>query len=87
MAFDYTTAVTSDRTVAASWAADHTEVITSQVVVDHTEAVNHIGAVDHTMAVASWVTDHSVVVDHIGAVLFIAVAFSLFILLNIIFFR
>ena len=57
------------------------------MVVDHTEAVNHIGAVDHTMAVASWVTDHSVAFGRIKAVLYFAVAFSLFILFYIIFFR
>ena len=56
MALDYITAVTSDRTVVASWVVDHT------------------GAANHTVAVASLVADHTV------AVLFIDIAFSIFIL-------
>ena len=75
-----TSAVPSDRNLAASWVADHIEVVASWAVVhfvvtDHTGAADHTGAVDHFV-----VADHTGAADHTMAVLFIDIAFSIFIL-------
>ena len=80
-----TSAVPSDRNLAASWVADHIEVVASWAVVhfvvtDHTGAIDHFVVADHTGAANHTVAVASLVADHTVAVLFIDIAFSIFIL-------